>query len=132
MDELFQNLAFLPSIRPVNVVVTIGLDEEIKKQLVNGKMEITKTGTFDPAFGGKMSLEAPRKFRDCWLTTREVGKYWMVTAETAKYAKFRGLRSGRFGLQPVEDATLTTKEPYVNYWNKLFGKHLLASSGALT
>ena len=122
MDELFQNLAFLPSIRPVNVVVTIGLDEETKRQLVNGKMEMTKTGTFDPAFGGKMSLEAPRKFRDCWLTTREVGKYWIVTSETAKYAKYRGLRSGRFGLAAVEDVTLATKEPHMNFWNKLFQK----------
>src|SRR3990167_6929830 len=122
MDELFQNLAFLPSIRPVNVVVTIGLDEETKRQAINGKMEITKTGHFDPAFGGKMSLEAPRKFRDCWLTTREVGKYWMVTSETAKYSKYRGLRSGRFGLAAVEDVTLVSPGPTTNFWNKLFQK----------
>jgi len=122
MDEVLQNLAFLPSVRPVNVVVTVGLDEETKRQLLNGKMEMTKTGTFDPAFGGKMSLEAPRKFRDCWLTTREIGKHWMVTTETAKYAKYRGLRSGRFGLAPVEDVTLATKEPHTNFWNKLFQK----------
>ncbi len=125
MDELFQNLAFLPSIRPVNVVVTIGLDEESKRQSVNGKMEVLKTGVFDPAFGGKMSVEAPRKFRDCWLATKEAGKYWMVTSETAKFAKYRGLRSGRFGLQSVEDVTIDPAKP-VNHWERLFAS--LASS----
>lgn len=122
MNELFQNLAFLPSIRPVNVVVTIGLDEENKREKVNGKIEMVKTGTFDPAFGGKMSLEAPRKFRDCWLTQKTSGKFWMVTSETPIYAKFRGLRCGRFGLQSVEDVTLVQKEPFTNHWNRLFNK----------
>jgi hypothetical protein len=120
MDELFQNLAFLPSIRPVNVVLTIGIDEETKREKINGKMELTKTGIMDPAFGGKMSLEAPRKFRDCWLTEKAVGKYFMHTAQTEKTTKFRGLRSGRFGLAAVEDVTLATKEPFVNHWQRLF------------
>lgn len=120
MAELFQNLAFLPSVRPVNVIVTLGLDEEQKRQSVNGKMEVLKTGFFDPAFGGKMAVEAPRKFRDCWLATKEAGKYWMVTSETAKYAKYRGLRSGKFGLQTVEDVTIDPLKP-VNHWTRLFG-----------
>jgi len=120
MDELFQNLAFLPSVRPVNVVVTIGLDGEKKRQNVNGKAELVETGNFDPAFGGKMSTEAPRKFRDCWLTEKAAGKYFAHTAQTDKTAKFRGLRSGRFGLAAVEDVTLAQKEPFVNHWQRLF------------
>jgi hypothetical protein len=119
MEELFANLAFLPSIAPVNVVVTIGLDEEKKRQSVNGKMEIVSTGLWDPAFGGKMSLEAPRKFRDCWLTERVASKYFVHTASTPKTEKFRGLRSGRHGLQTVEDVTIA--KPYINQWQRLFG-----------
>lgn len=120
MAEVFQNLAFLPSVRPVNVVVTVGLDEETKSEKINGKVESVKTGVFDPGFGGKMSLEAPRQFRDCWLA--EIGldrHYRIVTAHDGKHDKFRGLRSGRFGSKALEDVTLTT--PYVNQWNRLFG-----------
>ena len=120
MDELFQNLAFLPAIRPVNVVVTIGLDPEKKRTVVNGKADYIETGNFDPAFGGKMAVEAPRKFRDCWLTERAAGKYFIHTAQTDKTAKYRGLRSGRFGLKPVEDVTIDLTKP-INHWNRLFG-----------
>ena len=123
MDEFFQNLAFLPSIRPVNVVVTIGLDEENKRVVNNGKAETVKTGQFDPAFGGKMSIEAPRKFRDCWLTQKVGGKYWLVVEQGTKYANYRGLRSGRFwpmGMvkEGLIDVTLDQTKP-INQWNRL-------------
>lgn len=120
MMEVFNNLAFLPGARPVNVVVTVGLDEETKSEKINGRVESHKTGMFDPGFGGKMSLEAPRQFGDCWLT--EIGldrKYKVVTAHDGKHDKFRGLRSGRFGLAAVEDVTLS--KPFINQWTRLFG-----------
>ena len=124
MAEVFDNLAFLPSVRPINVVVTVGIDEESKTiRNDKGKTEIIKTGNFDPGFGGKMSQEGPRKFRDCWLTERVSGSYMMVTAPNAapRYEKYRGLRSGRFGLKPIEDVTL--KPPYTNQWQRLFGSN---------
>jgi len=120
MMEVFQNLAFLPSVRPVNVMATVGLDEETKSEKINGKVESHKTGMMDPGFGGKMALEAPRQFGDCWLT--EIGldrKYKVVTAHDGKHDKFRGLRSGRFGLASVEDVTLA--KPFANQWLRLFG-----------
>ena len=125
MDEVFQNLAFLPSVRSVNVIVTIGLDEETKRQTINGKTELTKTGTFDPAFGGKLSLEAPRKFKDCWLAERLNGKSYMVVEPVTKYANYRGLRSGRFWPEGMVtgglvDVTLDPKQP-VNQWKRLLG-----------
>ena len=121
MDELFQNLSFLPAVRPVNVIVTIGLDEETKRiRDDRGRESTIKTGNFDPAFGGKMSIEAPRKFRDCWLTEKAAGKYFIHTAQTDKTTKFRGLRAGRFGLKAVEDVTIDLAKP-INHWNRLFG-----------
>jgi len=127
MDEFFQNLVFLPSVRPVNVVITIGLDEESKRTAINGKMEMVKTGIMDPAFGGKMALEAPRKFRDCWLTQKIANKYWMVVEQGLKYANYRGLRSGRFWPQGLVkegliDVTLDPAKP-VNQWQRLFGSN---------
>lgn len=119
MEELFFNLTFLPAIRPVNVIVTIGLDNEKKRTVVNGRTELIETGNFDPAFGGKMGLEAPRKFRDFWLTERIGGKYFVNTASTDRTAKYRGLRSGRLGLKATEDVTIDLAKP-VSHWDRLF------------
>jgi len=125
MDEFFQNLSFLPSVRPVNVIVTIGIDEEKKRVSSGGKTEMVATGQFDPAFGGKMSLEAPRKFKDCWLTQAVAGKYFFVVQPGTKYANYRGLRSGRFWPEGMVkdgllDVTLDPKAP-INQWNRVFG-----------
>lgn len=119
MQEFYDNLTFFPSIRPVNIIVTIGLDEETKDVKEGGKSVNVKTGNVDPAFGGKMALEGPRKFRDCWLATRAGAKWWLATTPGTKYERFRGLRSGRFGLDPLIDVTLDLKNP-VNQWARLF------------
>jgi hypothetical protein len=140
-DEFFtllQAITKLPAIRPVNVILTIGVkvEEQMKKNDF-GKLELTKTGKIDPAFGGKMAQEAPRMFKDFWLAERLAGKFWIVTQQDLKHANYRGLRSGRFDLQPVEDVTLTNQKvvvnsltkkqeietvPYINQWNRLFKK----------
>ena len=103
-------------------VATLGANNALSYNAgeANGKAEMIETGNFDPAFGGKMSLEAPRKFRDCWLTEKAAGKYFVHTAQTDKTTKFRGLRAGRFGLKAVEDVTIDLTKP-INHWNRLFG-----------
>jgi len=74
----------------------------------------------DPILDAIVSQAPEGMFGDCWLT--EIGldrKYKVVTAHDGKHDKFRGLRSGRFGLTPVEDVTLS--KPFTNQWLRLFG-----------
>lgn len=125
MEEFFMNLAFLPSVRPVNVIVTIGVAEETKREKVGGKIEMNKTGIYDPAFGGKMAQEAPRQFKDCWLAMQAGGRYYVVVEQTTKYAQYRGLRSGRFWPAGVVNGGLVDvtldQAKMVNHWARLFG-----------
>ena len=121
LNDIYDLLTYLPQANLCNIVVTTGLDEESKMQKnERGKMELTKTGFVDPELGGKMSIEGPRKFANSFLCTVAAGKWWVVTKPVGAYSKFRGIRSGQFGMDDQIDVTVDAKHP-INIWDKVFG-----------
>lgn len=124
LNQIYDLLTYLPSAHLCNVVVTTGVDHEQKMQRnEKGKLELQPTGFTDPDLGGKMNIQGPRKFANSFYCIAEAGKWWGVTKPSGKYVKYRGIRSGQFGLDDIIDITIDVKRP-VNQWQRLFGSSL--------
>jgi len=120
MIPFYKSLTFLPSIRPVNVVITIGVSDETRNEKINGKFEAVATGKKLANFGGKkLDQEAPRSFHNMWLSLTLDGRYYLATAKGKKYDNYKSLRSNRVGMPPQPDVTLEPSNP-TNFWNDLF------------
>jgi hypothetical protein len=120
LDNFYNTITYFPQAHLCNVIVTTGLNEESKMQKnEKGKQESVRTGIVDPDLGGKMNTQGPRKFAYSLLCNYEpiVKKFFVHTKPDAK---FRGIRAGRFGLDPKVDATIDEHKP-LNMWNTLFG-----------
>lgn len=120
MIPFFKTLTFLPGIRPVNVIVTIGVQDETQTVKNNGKVEQVATGKKLANFEGKkLAQEAPRSFVNLWLASynTQTQKYYINTKPKGPYGS---LRSGRVGVPAELDVTIDPAKP-VNYWNKLIG-----------
>ncbi len=122
MIPFYKSLTFLPSVRPVNVIVTIGISDETKTEKINGKPEQIATGKKLANFGGKkLDQEAPRSFHNMWLAHTIGGRYYLATAKGKKFENYAALRSNRVGIPMEPDVTLEQSKPQ-NFWNLLFAQ----------